>query len=173
MTELSEIKDQSINKLTDEKADTLIRQIQSKMDLEGKDSKTGTSVPFSKLLTEATGAEKCKLYLGWTFAALTGAILPTFFFFIGPVFDSFTEETTPEKARDAIREVCIIMGFLTLGIGITAFFQNYLLMSTSSNVAARLKTKYLKSVLAQESAWYDQSNYMELSARISKECDQI
>jgi len=27
--------------------------------------------------------------LGWLFAAITGAILPFFFFFIGPIFDSF------------------------------------------------------------------------------------
>ena len=46
-------------------------------------------------------------------------------------------------------------------------------MCTSAAVASRLKTKYLKSILDQESAWYDQTNYLEMSSRISKECDQI
>lgn len=83
------------------------------------------------------------LYLGWTFAALTGAILPTFFFFLGPVFDSFTINTTPEEMRDDIREICLIMLFLAIGIFITSFLQNYLLMSASASIAAKLKTLYL------------------------------
>ena len=125
----------------------LARQVVNKVDLEGKNTSSNVDVPVSKLLSLATGGEKCSLYLGWAFAALSGAILPTFFFFMGPVFDSFTVETTPEEARDAIREVCIIMAGLAGGITITSFFQNYLLMSTSSKVTARLKGTYLKAVL--------------------------
>ncbi len=40
------------------------------------------------------------------------------------------------------------MAGLTVGIGIASFMQNYLLMSTSSTITARLKTLYLKQVLA-------------------------
>ena len=29
------------------------------------------------------------IYGGWFFAAVTGSILPLFFFYIGPIFDSF------------------------------------------------------------------------------------
>lgn len=132
----------------------LARQIANKVDLEGKNAKTAP-VPVSKLLSLATGGEKCRLYTGWAFAGLSGAILPTFFFFMGPVFDSFTVNTTPEEARDAIREVCIIMACLAGGITVTSFCQNYLLMSTSAMVAAKLKGTYLRAVLAQESGWFD------------------
>ena len=47
------------------------------------------------------------------------------------------------------------MGILTLGIGITSFFQNYLLMTAAASVASRMKTTYLKQILNQESAWFD------------------
>ena len=157
----------------DEKTDTLVRQIQNKIDLDGKDAKLGASVPFSKLLTTASAGEKCKLYLGWLFAALTGAILPCFFFFLGPVFDSFGPTTSPEEIRDEVREICIIMGILAVAIFVTSFFQNYLLMSSAASIAAKLKTLYLQRVLDQESAWYDQTNYLELASRIGKEVDQI
>jgi len=113
------------------------------------------------------------LYLGWLFAALTGSVLPLFFFFLGPVFDSFTIETSVEDMRDAIREIAIIMACLSVGIFFTSVAQNYLLMSASSSIAARLKSKYLAAVLAQDSAWYDQVNYLELASRVGKECDAI
>ena len=132
----------------------LARQVANKVELEGKNAQTAP-VPVSKLLSLATGGEKCRLYTGWAFAALSGAILATFFFFMGPVFDSFTVNTTPEEARDAIREVCIIMACLAGGITVTSFCQNYLLMSTSAMVAAKLKGTYLRAVLAQESGWFD------------------
>ena len=132
----------------------LARQVANKVDLEGKNATTAP-VSVGKLLSLATGGEKCRLYTGWAFAGLSGAILPTFFFFMGPVFDSFTVETTAEEARDKIREVCIIMACLAGGITVTSFCQNYLLMSTSALVAAKLKGTYLKAVLAQEAGWFD------------------
>lgn len=61
------------------------------------------------------------------------------------------------------------MGILTLGIGITSFFQNYLLMTAAASVASRMKTTYLKQILNQESAWFDQCNYMGLSSRMTRE----
>ena len=142
-------------KPSEARSDVLARQITNKVDLEGKNTSAEAAVPLSKLLSLATGGEKCRLATGWLFAALSGAILPTFFFFMGPVFDSFTVETTPEEARDAIREVCIIMACLAGGITVTSFCQNYLLMSTSAMVAAKLKGTYLRAVLAQESGWFD------------------
>lgn len=111
------------------------------------------------------------LWTGWIFAGLTGAILPLFFFFLGPIFDSFGGTNTPEETRDMVRELCIIMFCIAVGIMITSYLQNWLLMSAAASIAAKLKTRYLKAVLAQESAWYDQTNYLELASRLTKECD--
>jgi len=46
-------------------------------------------------------------------------------------------------------------------------------MSASSSIVARLKTRYLEAVLRQDSAWFDQINYLEYSSRLVKECDTI
>ena len=163
-------KQQAIPEL-DERTDTLVRMVNNKVDLEGDNLQAGPGVPFSKLFTEANGSEKCKLYMGWFFAALSGAILPTFFFFIGPIFDSFGGDNTPEETRDQIRGLCAILGCISIGIMITSFLQNFLLDSASASITAKLKTRYLQAVLAQESAWYDQTNYLELASRLTKECD--
>lgn len=46
-------------------------------------------------------------------------------------------------------------------------------MKVSANISAKIKTRYLKAILNQESAWYDQNNYLEMSSRIAKETDAI
>ena len=125
------------------------------------------------MASDATGGEKCKLYLGWLFAALTGAVLPLFFFYIGPIFDSFGPETTPEETEDKVAELCLIMGILTIAITIFSVLQNYFLMSASASITAKLRTRYLQAVLDKDSAWFDQNNYLEYAARLSREVDQI
>ena len=95
------------------------------------------------------------------------------FFFLGPVFDSFTVNTTPDEMVEVIREICLIMLCLAIFVFITSFFQNWFLMRASAAIGSKLKTQYLKAILNQESAWYDQTNYMELSSRIAKEVDAI
>lgn len=157
----------------DPQTELLLRQVETKVKLEGKGTDNAAAVSFGKLISTATAGEKCMLYTGWFFAFVTGSVLPLFFFFIGPIFDSFGGAKTPEETRDQVRELCFIMLCLSIGIAFASFFQNYLLMNASATLAARLKTRYLKSVLSQESAWYDQSNYMELSARMSNEIESI
>ena len=113
------------------------------------------------------------LYTGWFMAAISGSILPCMFYFIGPVFDTFTENTTADQAADAILDICIIMACLAIGVFVTTFFQNWLLIKASARIAAKIKTEYLKAILNQESAWYDQTPYLELASRISKETEAI
>ena len=113
------------------------------------------------------------LYMGWLNAAISGASLPAMFFWLGPVFDSFTESTTPEEMAETIREICLIMVGLAVVVFVTSFFQNWLLMRASAGIASKIKTAYLKAVLNQESAWYDQTSYLEMSSRIAKETDAI
>lgn len=128
---------------------------------------------FSKLLSHASGGEKCKLIIGWICAAVSGAVLPLFFFYLGPIFDSFGLGKTAEETYNAVKDLCLIMVYLSIGITLASVLQNYLLLSTSAAIAARLRTRYLKAVLNQESAWYDQTNYLELPSRLSKEVDMI
>lgn len=113
------------------------------------------------------------LYLGWLFAALSGSTLPVIFFWLGPVFDTFTESTTPDEMAETIQDICWVLLGLAVGVFFFSFFQNWLLMKVSSNIAAKIKTKYLQAILNQESAWYDQNNYLEMSSRIAKETDAI
>jgi len=157
----------------DSKTETLLRQVKSKVELEGKGTDNAASVAFGRLFRTANGVEKFKLILGWIFAVLTGSVLPLFFFFIGPIFDSFGQGKSSEETKNDVIQLCLIMVYLSIGITVTSICQNYLLMSASATVAARLRTRYLQATLNQESAWYDQVNYLELPARLSKDIQTI
>ena len=95
------------------------------------------------------------LYTGWILAGLSGCLLPCMFFFIGPVFDTFTESTTPDEMAEKIREICLIIAGIAILVFISGFFQNWLLMRAAAGIGSKIKTKYLRAVLNQESAWYD------------------
>ena len=139
------------DKITDKQASVLFRKVETKHKLEGtagKDNKKDRQVPFSKLYSEyANRSEKCMLYFGWLFAALAGATFPLIIFWLGPVFDSFTEESTPDAMADKILGICWILFGLAGGMMIFSFFQNWLLIKASSNIAAKIKTRYLQAVL--------------------------
>jgi len=96
--------------------------------------------------------------------------LPTFFFFIGPVFDSFGQKKI-EETRDDVHEICLIMLALALTIMTTSFSSNFLLMHTGEKVTAKLKTKYLEAIINQESAWFDIHDF--LASQIDRDIEIV
>lgn len=66
--------------------------VKTRVQQDGHATEAKGEVPFSELISLATGSEKCMLSAGWFFACLTGATLPTFIWLIGDVFDSFAPD---------------------------------------------------------------------------------
>ena len=157
----------------DNPKEILKRMVENRIKQDGQTAGKDQTVPFGKLIALASGREKCMLFTGWFFASLTGAILPTFIWLIGDVFDSFAPDKDPEETRDKVREMFYIMLALCFGILITATLQSSCLAAASTRITGRIKTKYLEAILRQESAWFDMINYTELSSRLSKECQSI
>ena len=110
------------------------------------------------------------LWTGWFFAAITGMILPSFFWMIGDVFDSFNPSKEPSQTLEEILTIFYIIVGLCITITITATVYFSCLAKASSMIAARIKQHYLAAILRQESGWFDMINYTELSLRLSKEC---
>ena len=121
----------------------------------------------------ASGEDKCLMYFGWLFAALSGAVLPTFIYMLGDVFDSFGPDQDPQETLDLVRRITMIMGILALVLLVTGFLQYSLTIEAASRITARIRVEYLKAILRQECAWFDLTNYTELTARLSKETQAI
>ena len=95
----------------------LIRQVDSKIQIAKASAAAAGGankqvVTLGKLLSLATPGEVCRLRIGWLFAFLNGAVIPTFLFMMGDVFDSFSgEDVSPEdKLYKVLRLVAIMFG---------------------------------------------------------------
>ena len=155
----------------EERKDVLLRQVKIRVQQDGQSQDTKAGVPFGKLISLASGAEKCQLITGWIAAGVAGAVLPGFFLLLGDIFNQFGAD--PEETLEAVQNIFFIMLGLGVIVYICGFIQFSQLMSASASISQKIKAAYLEAVLRQESAWFDLINYTELSSRISKECTTI
>ena len=109
---------------------------------------------------------------GHIFAALMGCVLPVFQIFMADSFDAFGSQD-PEDQLKKIERITIIFACMAAGIWVFSYFYWVLLSQFSARVSNRIKRRYLEAILSQECAWFDQTNYTELSSRIAKECASI
>lgn len=89
------------------------------------------------------------------------------------MFESFNEGTTKDETLDKVGTLVTIMGSLALVLWLSAYLSHSNLTKGSLLVVRRIQKAYLNSVLQQESAWFDMSNYTELSTRMASECKSI
>ena len=126
-------------------------------------------VPYSKLYCLADKSDMLLMYIGWFSAMVTGCGMPSFVFLIGNVIDSFKPTTSVEDTIATINQMSLIFTCVGIAVWIFSYFMYSLLLLFSERVVKKTRTKYLKAILRQESAWFDTINPSELSAKLSKE----
>jgi len=130
-------------------------------------------VSYSKLCSLESGGDKCKRITGWLAAIITGAALPSFVFLMGDLVDSFDPTEGPASTLDSVKRLAAILSGIGLAIWITSHIYYTMLLIYSTTVTRKIRVEYLKKILAQEIAWFDETNPSELGARINKECMAI
>jgi ABC-type multidrug transport system fused ATPase/permease subunit len=110
--------------------------------------------------------------LGHLFAAIMGLTLPIFQIFMADSFNAFGENSKEAQLKE-IERITIILISIAAGMWFVGYLYWVLLSQFSYRVANRIKKRYLEAILRQECAWFDQTNYTELSAKISRECQAI
>jgi ATP-binding cassette subfamily B (MDR/TAP) protein 1 len=125
--------------------------------------------PYRKiLLTFASKGDKCYLALGYAAAAIAGVALPAFTFMFGDIVNGF-------GGSDVSGVVAQAKNMLYIGCGVFFFAWWYVafLSISADRLAQKTKVQYLRSILRQEVAWFDQNNAQELSSRLSKDTSAI
>ena len=140
----------------EERYKVLIRQVNMRLQTFGASSQTAAaaavaptsnSVPMSKLLSLATKGERCILYLAWSCSTITGLVLPSFIFLLGPVFDAFGPEQSKDESLEQVQLVVIIMGVLAFIVFLASYLAHYLQEKGSLIVVKSIKSAYFKAVL--------------------------
>lgn len=130
-------------------------------------------VPYSKLYCLASKQDKILMGLGWGAAMITGCGMPSFVFLIGHVIDSFKPTADVNETLKTISTIALIFTCVGIAVWFFSFIMYAFLLMFSERVAKKIRTQYLKSILSQESAWFDTINPSELSAKLSKESSAI
>ena len=121
-------------------------------------------VPYGKLVwTFADSSDRFFWISGVVASALCGMGLPSFVFLFGDIADTFEGGMNPDEILKAIKRVSMILSL----IGCVILFGSYLffvfLTIASERIGAKTKVAYLRSILNQDIAWFDQINTSELS----------
>jgi ABC-type multidrug transport system fused ATPase/permease subunit len=111
----------------------------------------------------------CNAYIGWVFAVLAGLGMPSFVFLMGNILDSFSPNSVPDDMINTIKRLSWILCCIGVYIFITTYIYYYNLLAFSEKVTLKTRVAYLKSILKQDSEWFDLTNPAELSSRIGKE----
>ena len=153
-----------------EVTETLIRQVETmiKRDM-SSNNELGPMVPYSKLYTYASASDKILMYFGWMAACVTGTGLPSFAFLIGNIINSFGPNNSVHDTVSTVSQMALIFSCVGVAVWIFSFVMYSFLLLFSEKVVKKTRTKYLESILKQDSSWFDTINPSELSARLSKE----
>lgn len=133
----------------------------------------GPMVPYSKLYSLASKQDRLLMYLGWICAGICGFGMPSFVFLIGNVIDSFTPAASTGDTLAQINQLSLIFTLIGLGIWFISYVMYACLLISSERTVRATRTEYLKTILKQDSSWFDTINPSELSARLSKETAAI
>ena len=74
---------------------------------------------------------------------------------------------------EKIKNITIQFAAIASGLWVVSYMYWAFLLNFSLRLSRRIKERYLEAILQQECAWFDQVNYTELSARISRETQLI
>jgi|Transcript_24402 ABC-type multidrug transport system fused ATPase/permease subunit len=167
----------------EERYKVLLRQVDMQLNTFGAGAESGaaagkagvsaTQVDMKTLISLATPNERCMLLTGWIFSALTGFVIPSFIFMLGPVFDAFNPNASKEESLKQVGMLVALMGGLALFVWIAAYMSYYLQQKGATRAVRHIKRAYFESVLRQESAWFDQISYSQLATNIAADCSQI
>ena len=152
----------------------LIRHLEAATQKVGALDKEEKAVGFFKMISLASGGDKCLMIIGWIFSMITGAALPSFVLLFGEVIDTFDPSAaTPEGTLKSIKTISLAFTIVGVGVWITAWLSQAFLMVFSQQVTRKTRVAYLKAILRQNIAWFDMNNPQEMGARMSREMQAI
>ena len=85
--------------------------------------------------------------------------------------DSFGPTST--DIIGSISIICLAMALIGSGMWLVCYIYVASLVTMAENVTRRTRVAYLRSVLNQEIAWFDENNATELPAKIVRELSMI
>ncbi|KAH9787017.1 ABC transporter B family member 11 [Citrus sinensis] len=134
----------------------------------GKQTEKTESVPFYKLFTFADSADIALMIIGSIGAIGNGLCLPLMTLLFGDLINTFGDNQNNSETVDKVSKVAVKFVYLGIGSGIASFLQVTCWMITGERQATRIRGLYLKTILRQDVAFFDnETNTGEVVGRMS------
>ncbi|KAG2693172.1 hypothetical protein I3760_08G084800 [Carya illinoinensis] len=131
----------------------------------GGDHQNSKTVPFLKLFSFADSTDVFLMIAGTMGAIGNGSGLPLITVFFGEMINSLGSTT---DIVPLVSKVCLKIVYLGIGVGAGGFIQVACWMITGERQTARIRGLYLKAILRQDVAFFDnETNTGEVVGRMS------
>ncbi|KAF8043117.1 hypothetical protein BT93_A1459 [Corymbia citriodora subsp. variegata] len=114
------------------------------------------SVPFHKLFSFADSTDMLLMVVGSIGAVGNGISMPLMTVFFGQLINIFGENQVNSDVVDLVSKIALKFIYLAIGCGVAAFLQVSCWMVTGERQAARIRGLYLRTILRQDVAFFDQ-----------------
>ncbi|GAB9476610.1 Multidrug resistance protein abc superfamily, partial [Globisporangium polare] len=154
--------------------DTKTSGSESGGDNDTKTSKEATDVglPFSQLYRYATPMDKVLLALGITMAGINGALFPCMALVFGKAITAFGQVDKPVD-RDAVNSAALDYFLIAIGLFLTDYIAYVMFAHTAERQMKALRDEALKHMLHMDISWYDSTDALQLSSRLTGDTIKI
>eukprot|EP01134_Creolimax_fragrantissima_P006447 CFRG6447T1 len=132
--------------------------------------KTKMPKPSLRALLEFARPETLKLCGAVALLFVSSAITVSVPYGVGKVIDMIVD---PDHGMDKLRALSLAIGGIFLVGGLANFGRVYLFQTSAQNIVARLRSRTFKSIMTQETAFFDQNQSGELVNRLSADTQLV
>ncbi|KAI5056796.1 hypothetical protein GOP47_0028614 [Adiantum capillus-veneris] len=116
------------------------------------------SVPFLKLFSFASPLDVVLMLIGSVGGAVNGVSMPLIALLFGQLIDAFGKNNNTGDTLDAVTQVSLRFIYIGIGALIASFSQVTCWMIAGERQAARIRGLYLKAILRQDVAFFDEES---------------
>jgi len=112
-------------------------------------------ISYFKLFKYSSCADKLLVAVGVLMAILSGAVLPAIAIVVTNVIDAFDPQKTDEQMNEIIVSTLWIVLVFGSVLWVGGYFQYAFLQHMAEKLSFELRTRYLHSLMRQESAYFE------------------
>ncbi|GAB9476298.1 Multidrug resistance protein abc superfamily, partial [Globisporangium polare] len=129
-------------------------------------------MPFSQLYRYATPMDKVLLVIGVLMAGINGALFPCMALVFGKAISAFGQ-VGKAVDRDAVNSAALDYFLIAIGLFLTDYVSFVLFSHTAERQMKALRDEALKHMLYLDISWYDGTDALQLSSRLTGDTIKI
>ncbi|RLN93201.1 hypothetical protein BBJ28_00026559, partial [Nothophytophthora sp. Chile5] len=135
-------------------------------------AKEEPEIAFSQLYRYATATDKALLALGVVMAGINGALFPSMALVFGTAINAFAQADGGVD-RDAVNSAALDYFMIAIALFVTDYVSAVLFANSAERQMKELRTEALRHMLYLDISWYDSTDPLQLSSRLTGDTVKI